>query len=51
MRLTQLERIKSELKRRSYDFLKILCVLYKIKWDVNFNVTFMSKTVVLDDIQ
>jgi hypothetical protein len=42
-RLTQLERIKSELKRRSYDFLKILCVLYKIKWDINFNVTFMSK--------
>jgi hypothetical protein len=43
MRLTQLEWIKSELKRRSYDFLKILCVLYKIKWDINFNVTFMSK--------
>jgi predicted DNA-binding ribbon-helix-helix protein len=31
MRLTQLEWIKSELKQRSYDFLKILCVLYKIK--------------------
>jgi hypothetical protein len=30
-RLTQLERIKSELKRRSYEFPKILCVLYKIK--------------------
>jgi hypothetical protein len=43
MILTQLERIKSELKRRSYDFLKILCVLYKIKWDINFNVIFMSK--------
>jgi hypothetical protein len=42
-RLTQLERIKSELKRRSYDFLKILCVLYKIKWDINFDLTFMSK--------
>jgi hypothetical protein len=39
----QLERIKSELKRRSYEFLKILCVLYKIKYDMNFNVTFMSK--------
>jgi hypothetical protein len=24
-------------------FLKIICVLYKIKWDINFNVTFMSK--------
>jgi hypothetical protein len=43
MILTQLERIKSELKRRSYDFLKILCVLYKIKWDINVNVIFMSK--------
>jgi hypothetical protein len=42
-RLMQLERIKSELKRRSYEFLKILCVLYKIKYDMNFNVTFMSK--------
>jgi type II secretory pathway component HofQ len=25
-RLTQLERIKSELKRRSYDFPKVLCI-------------------------
>jgi hypothetical protein len=30
-KLTQLKRVKSELKRRSYEFLKILCVLYKIK--------------------
>jgi hypothetical protein len=27
----------------SYKFLKILSILYKIKWDINFNVTFMSK--------
>jgi hypothetical protein len=39
----QLERVKSELKRRSYEIIKILCVLYKIKYDINFNVTFMSK--------
>jgi hypothetical protein len=31
VRLMQLERIKTELKQRSYDFLKILYVLYKIK--------------------
>jgi hypothetical protein len=43
MRLMQLEWIKKELQRRSYDFLKILFVLYKIKWDINFDVTFMSK--------
>ena len=42
-RLTELERIKSELKQRSYDFMKIICVLYKIKWDINFDATFMSK--------
>jgi hypothetical protein len=36
MILTQVEQNKSELKRRSYDLLKILCVLYKIKWDINF---------------
>jgi hypothetical protein len=29
-RLMQLERIKSELKRRSYEFPKIVCVCYKI---------------------
>jgi hypothetical protein len=31
MMLTQLERINSELKRGIYEFLEILCVLYKIK--------------------
>jgi hypothetical protein len=40
--LTQLERVKSELKRRSYEFPKVLCVWYKIKYDINFNVAFMS---------
>jgi hypothetical protein len=32
-----------ELSILSYEFLKILCVLYKIKYDINFNVTFISK--------
>jgi hypothetical protein len=41
MKLTQLERVKSELKRKSYEFLMILCVLYKITKYINFNVTFM----------
>ena len=43
MTLTQQEWIKKELKRGSYEFLNILCVRYKIKYDINFNVTLMSK--------
>jgi hypothetical protein len=39
----QLEWIKTELRILSYEFLKILCVLYKIKYDINFIVIFMSK--------
>jgi hypothetical protein len=31
MKLTQLEQFNSELWILSYEFLKILCVLYKIK--------------------
>jgi hypothetical protein len=31
MKLTQLEWVKSKLKRRSYEFPKVLCVWYKIK--------------------
>jgi hypothetical protein len=30
MRLTQLERVNSELKRKSYEFPKVLCAKYKI---------------------
>jgi hypothetical protein len=30
-KLTPLERVNSELKQRSYEFPKVLCVLYKIK--------------------
>jgi hypothetical protein len=41
MRLTQLERIKSELKRRSYEFPKVLCIQYKINQEINFNTVFM----------
>jgi hypothetical protein len=37
-----LERIKSELKWRSYDFLRILCIQYQINQEINFNIVFMS---------
>jgi hypothetical protein len=30
MKLTQLERVNLELKQKSYEFLKVLCILYKI---------------------
>jgi hypothetical protein len=38
-----LERINLELWIFSYEFLKVLCILYKIKQDINFNMTIMSK--------
>jgi hypothetical protein len=44
MRLTQLERIQSELKPRSYEFLKVLCIQYKINQEINFNIIFMSNS-------
>jgi hypothetical protein len=31
MRLTQLEWIQTELRRGSYEFPKVLCILYRIK--------------------
>ena len=39
--ITQLERIKSDLKRRSYEFPKVLCIQYKINQEINFNTIFM----------
>jgi hypothetical protein len=41
--ITQLERIKSDLKRRSYEFPKVLCIQYKINQEINFNTIFMLK--------
>jgi hypothetical protein len=37
------ELLNSELRLASYEFLKVLYVLCKIKYDTNFIVIFMSK--------
>jgi hypothetical protein len=42
MKLTQLEQVNSELKWESYEFLKVLCIRYKINQEINFNTIFMS---------
>jgi hypothetical protein len=39
----QLEQIKSELKRRSYEFPKFVCACYKINWVINSIIDFMLK--------
>jgi hypothetical protein len=43
MKLAQLERFNSELKWRSYEFQKVLCIWYKINEEINFNNIFMLK--------
>jgi hypothetical protein len=42
-KLTQLERVRLELKWRGYGFPKSVCVCYKINWVINFIVVFMLK--------
>ena len=34
-RLTQLERVNSDLKRKGYEFPKLLCIPYKINQEIN----------------
>jgi hypothetical protein len=42
MKITQLERTKSELLIVSYEFSKVLCIQYKINQEINFITVFMS---------
>jgi hypothetical protein len=42
-RLTQFERVNSELKRISYDFPKTVCVWYGNNQVINFNLAIMLK--------
>jgi hypothetical protein len=43
MKLTQLKRVNSEFKWESYEFPKVLCIWYKINYEINFSIAFMSK--------
>jgi hypothetical protein len=48
----QLERVKPELKRRSYEFPKFVCACHKINWVINSSMGFILKQCyqVIDNI-